>query len=90
MSNCHDADESVVERRKKHHRGKLTVDAPLVASRYNVHMTAIDDIDRVRELLSTRLRIHKWYLALFFFFFSTQPPTTVLLSGRSTTKTPAA
>jgi len=71
MSNCHDADESVIERCKKRHRGKLTINAPLVAARYNVHMTAIDDIDRVLELLSTRLLIHKWYLALFFYLFDT-------------------
>ena len=71
MSNMHNTDGSVIEPSKKRHRGKLTVTCPLVAAHYNIHMTAIDDIDQVRELLSVQLRIRKWYLVIFFFLIDT-------------------
>ena len=65
MSNCHDPVENVVKRRKRGHIGQLEVTAPQCAVDYNEHMGAIDDIDRVRALCSTRLCSYKWYLPFF-------------------------
>ena len=67
MSNCHDPDEGVVKRRKRRVPGQLDVLAPKCAVEYNEWMGAVDDVDRVRVLCSTRLLSPKWYMAIFFF-----------------------
>ena len=53
MSNCHKPDNTVVKRRKIGHQGKLEVTAQQLSADYNKHMGAVDDVDRVHELLST-------------------------------------
>eukprot|EP00961_Rhodomonas_salina_P063382 851765-Rhodomonas_salina.1 len=59
VSNFHKPDAGVVQRRKKGCAGRIEVSAPQAAADYNVYMTAVDDIDRVREACSTRLRVSK-------------------------------
>ena len=66
MSNCHNQVEKAVKRRKRRHVGQKDVRAPECAVDYNENMGAINDINRVRALCSTCLRLYKWYLAILF------------------------
>eukprot|EP00961_Rhodomonas_salina_P052455 703946-Rhodomonas_salina.1 len=69
--NIHAPVNSAVERRKAGVRGRKTFKAPLCASEYNEEMGAIDDIDRVRENLSTHQSSRKWYHTIWWFLLDT-------------------
>ena len=71
LSNIEPPDATVVHRRKKKTPGKIEVQAPSCAHKYNVNMGAVDDIDHVREALTTRCRVYKWYWAVFYFLLDT-------------------
>ena len=71
LSNIEPPDSTVVQPRKKKTPGKIEVHAPTCALKYNVNMPAVDDINHVREGLTTRCRVYKWYWAVFYFLLDT-------------------
>jgi len=88
MSNCHNPVEKAVKRRKRGVRGQIDVPAPECAEEYNMWMGAIDDIDRVLALCSTRLRSFKWYLAIFFFLLDSMLNNAFCLFSKHNADTP--
>jgi hypothetical protein len=60
-----------VKLRKVGHRGSIDVPAPLIAREYNEQMGAVDDVDHVREGLTTRMRSVKWYHTVWWFLLDT-------------------
>ncbi len=59
LSNCHKPDQSVVKCQRVGH--------PKLATDYKEHIGAVDNVDRVCKLLTTRQCSKKWYHTLWWF-----------------------
>ena len=72
MSNCHNPDPEKASSSAASvvFPANSTVPAPKCAVEYNEWMGAVNDVDQVRVLCSTRLRSPKWYMAIFFFLLN--------------------